>query len=89
MLEEIKSDIAKLIALYEAEKQRADSLAERVSGYESEVRSCKEQITELNHQIDNLKLMSAFSGDGNNAVAKKRIEKLIKEIDKCIDLLEN
>ena len=34
MLEDIKSNIAKLVALYEAERQRADELAGRLSASE-------------------------------------------------------
>ena len=48
----------------------------------------RKQITDLNQQIDNIRLASAFTGAGGNAAAKERIEKLIREIDKCIKLLE-
>ena len=89
MLEDIKSNIAKLISLYETEKQRADALAEKLAQCEEQSKSYQEQITELNRQIDNLKLASAFTADGDNRVAKDRITKLIREIDKCIKLLEN
>ena len=89
MLEEIKSNIARLVALYEAEKQRADALAARLSESEEKAGHYREQIAELNHKIDNLGLSGAFMGDKDNTVAKERIEKLIREIDKCIELLEN
>ena len=89
MLEEIKSNIAKLVALYEAERQRADTLAERLSASEQKCRQYKEQITDLNQQIDNLELMRAFSAAGDPAESRERIGKLIKEIDKCIKLLES
>lgn len=91
MLEELKADIARLIALYEQEKRRADSLARLLSDknaeagkYRDEVRKCKEQITGLNLQIDNLRLGKAFAGKGEGAV-----DGIIKEIDECIRLLEN
>lgn len=89
MLEEIKSNIVRLISLYEGEKQRADLLAEKLAQSEDAVKSCKVQITELNQQIDNLKLSSAFTGSGDNSVAKERVDKLIREIDRCIKLLED
>ena len=56
----LRSNIARLIALYEAEKQRADSLAAKLSVSEGEVLKYKEQITDLNLQIDNQRLMSAW-----------------------------
>lgn len=89
MLEDIRSNIAKLVAQYEAERQRADSLAERLALSEEKCLRYKEQITDLNQQIDNLELMRAFQAAGDPAETRERIGKLIKEIDKCIKLLES
>ena len=88
MLEELKKNIERLIALYEAEKQRADKLSERISEMTADSMVLREQIVELNRQIDNMKLSQAFMAGGDNRVAKERIEKLISEIDKCIRQLE-
>lgn len=89
MLESVKERISELIALYESEKQRADSLESKLEASERDLKACQEQITELNHQMDNMKLTMAFSSEGDNTQAKKSIEKLIHEIDKCITRLEN
>lgn len=96
MFDELKADIARLVALYEKEKQCADSLAgllterdAQVRKYREEVKKCKEQITDLNLQIDNLRLRSAFSSDSDRSQAEAGIDKLIKEIDECIKLLES
>ena len=106
MLEDVKSNIARLIALYEAERQRADilagklasnltkDLAEKIAANNPEavqaiIEKAKEQIAELNQQIDNLELLRAFQAAGDPAESKVRIERLIHEIDKCIKLLEN
>ena len=89
MLEDVKSNIAKLIALYEAERQRADTLAGKLAASEEKNQQYKEQIAELNQQIDNLELMRAFQAAGDPSESKARIERLIHEIDKCIKLLEN
>ena len=89
MLEDIRSNIAKLVARYEAERQRADALAERLASSEEKCLRYKEQITDLNQQIDNLELLRAFQAPGDPSEAKDRINKLIREIDKCIKLLEN
>lgn len=88
MLEDIKTNVERLISLYEKEKQRADALAGQLVQSEETVRSYQAQITELNGQIDNLKLSFAFSGAGDTVLAKERIDKLVREIDKCIKLLE-
>ena len=88
MLEDIKSNIEKLISLYETEKQRADALQAELDLSKADVAAYKEKITDLDGQIDNLKLQYAFSGTGDPALAKERITKLIREIDRCIKLLE-
>ena len=88
MLEEVKSNIERLISLYETEKQRADALQAELDKSRAEVAAGKERLSELDGQIDNLKLQYAFSGAGDPALAKERINKLIHEIDRCIKLLE-
>ncbi len=88
MLEEIKTNIEKLISLYETEKQRSEGLAAELEQCRAELASCKEKAAELDAQIDNLRLQYAFSGAGDPALAKARITKLVREIDRCIKLLE-
>ena len=88
MLEETRENIARLIALFEAQRQRADSLEADLSQCKARIEDYRMQITDLNQQIDNLKLQIAFSGGADNCEAKERIERMIREIDKCIKLLE-
>jgi len=87
MLEDIQDKITKLIALYEGEKQRADSLALKLSESTQALQDRQIQIAELKNKIENMELQSAFSASGTPE-AKARITALIREIDKCIALLE-
>ena len=88
MLEDIKSNIETLISLSETEKQRADGLQAELEQSRADIASYKEKVRELDGEIDNLKLQYAFSGAGDHALAKERITKLVREIDRCIKLLE-
>ena len=88
MLEEVRSNITRLIALYEGENKRADDVQALLDKSRSEIEACKKQIAELNRQIDNQRLTSAFASEGGNVEAKQRLTRLIAEIDKCISLLE-
>lgn len=88
MLGYVRKDIERLISAYE----KADSDRIRIS---AELRECKalnetyrQQIVELERQIDNLKLRSAFTASSGDEDAKAKIDKMIKEIDKCISLME-
>ena len=80
-----------LVAMYEKERLKAESLSRiladreaELENYKAEVRKCKEQITGLNLQIDNLRLGKAFAGK-----VEGEVDGIIKEIDECIRLLEN
>lgn len=89
MLTDIKSDIAKLLALYEAEKKRADEMSDKVNEVQAQNLRYKEQIAELTGKIDTMKLSDAFVATEGNSAARQRIDKLIREIDRCIKLLED
>lgn len=90
MLEEnLKSKIERLISLYESERQRADSVTALLESREEDIRGYKEQITDLNQQIDSLRLATAFvPGSNDSTGARSKIDALIREIDRCIKLLE-
>ncbi|MBR5385346.1 MAG: hypothetical protein IK143_05720 [Bacteroidales bacterium] len=88
MLEDIKTNIEKLIARLESEREENASLRAQIEEIRSANESCQKHITELEQEIETLKLSEAFKTPGNGGAAGARIEKLIKEIDKCISMLE-
>ena len=89
MLETLKHRIQQLIAAYEAEKVERERLQTDLELLKSQNDAYAKQIAELEREIDNLKLAEAFKASGtDNAEAKKKIDKLIKEIDKCITLMK-
>ena len=88
MLDVLKQRISQLVAAYEKEKAERIRLSNELEHARQENNTYKEQIIELKRQIDNHKLAGAFMTGGNNAESKKKIDKLIKEIDKCISLME-
>ena len=89
MLETVKQKIRQLIAAYEAEKAENTQLQSALAQVLAQNETYRKQITELERQIDNLKLAEAFKADGaGSPEAKKKINSLIKEIDRCITLLE-
>ena len=89
MLDTVKQKIQQLIAAYEAERMERIRLQSELNQAMDRNETYRKQITELERQIDNLKLAEAFKADGaGSPEAKKKINSLIKEIDKCIALLE-
>jgi len=90
MLEELKAYIEKLISLYETEKVENDRLRVRLSESEIAVDTLRKQIIELEEQIETQRLTQAFTAPGTvPAEAKEKLDRMIKEIDKCISYLEN
>ncbi len=89
MLDEIKKDIETLIFLYEEADQENRRLRDELEQSKIRITDYVKQIAELEKKIDNNKLLNAFVGKSpDNNEAKERVDKLIKEIDKCISLMQ-
>ena len=89
MLENVKDRIRQLIAAYESERMERMKLQTELEQTRLQNEDYRKQIIELERQIDNLKLTEAFMAGGNDTTAaKKKIDRLIKEIDRCITLME-
>lgn len=89
MISDLRSKIERLISLYEREKQRGDELASQLEASRAEIADKKQQITELKSQIDHYKLAGAFTGTEDVQASRERLNKLIRDIDKCIKLLSD
>ena len=89
MLETVKERIKQLIAAYESEKETRTRLQTELDQAKEQNEAYKKQIIELERQIDNQKLTEAFmAGSADTTAAKKKIDSLVKEIDRCIKLME-
>ena len=88
MISDLGESIQKLIALYEGERDRRRRLEAELAEKTSEADDLRKQITELTRKVNNRELAQAFTAQADNAAARDKIEKMIKEIDRCISLLE-
>ena len=89
MLENVKARIRQLIAAYESERMENKRLHTELEQTRLQNETYRKQIIELERQIDNLKLTEAFmAGGADTSAAKKKIDRLMKEIDRCISLME-
>ena len=89
MLEDVRKQIERLIARYEAEKAENERLREELHASKEAGDACRRQILELESQIETLKLTEAFTAGGDHRAAKEKMDQLIREIDKCISYLES
>ena len=89
MLETVKEKITQLIAAYETEKMEREKLQAELEQTRTQNETYRKQIIELERQIDNLKLTEAIKGNAiNGTEAKKKVDSLLKELDRCIKLIE-
>lgn len=89
MLADIKRNFEKLIALYEAERAKNAALTQQLEQSMAAGEAYQKQIIDLERRIENLRLAGAFKAAGDSSTdARLRIDRLIKEVDKCISLLE-
>ena len=89
MLEDLHKNFERLVALYETSREENISLKSKLETATADCKTLRERIVELERQIDNLRLAQAFSApEGGNGEARLRVDRLIREIDKCISLFE-
>ena len=88
MLENVRSQIEQLIARYEAEKAENTRLRQELHTCEETGAALRKQIKELESEIETRKLTEAFSGGAASDDVRAKVDKLLKEIDKCISYLE-
>lgn len=88
MSELLKQRIGRLVAAYESEKVERERLQAELQEAVMRNETYRKQIKELERQIDNLRLAEAFRSAEGDAGTRKTIDRLIREIDRCIALLE-
>lgn len=89
MLENLKTQLQRLISSFEKERAENAALRAQVEKDKEEIIALNARTIELNKQIDSLKLTAVFSGSSTiDDGAKDKVDKLIREIDHCISLIE-
>ena len=90
VINELNFKIDKLIKLYISSLEQKKGLEGRMEDLQSELENLKRENKELSEELKRTKVANAISGsDGNSYEAKVRINQLVREIDKCIALLNN
>ncbi|PLX07404.1 MAG: hypothetical protein C0596_10700 [Marinilabiliales bacterium] len=88
ILSTLNDNIQKVILLYNKEKELNGELSAEVEKLNEELNIYKQKNKDLENKYDNLKMAKALnleSGDNNDA--KLKLNKIIREIDNCIALL--
>ncbi|MBQ9398430.1 MAG: hypothetical protein IJU08_08040 [Bacteroidales bacterium] len=84
----LKSKVEELIARCETLDRENAGLKASLARFEADKEKKENRIKELEKQIDNLRLKEAFLGtSGDRTQARRKVARLIKEIDACVSLL--
>ena len=85
----LESKVRELISRYESLKAENAVLREKFAACTAQLEQKTENIQLLEKKINNLQLTGAFLGSGgDNTAAKRKVTAPIKEIDRCITMLD-
>jgi chromosome segregation ATPase len=88
LIDELKVNIRRLINSLDNSKSELLTVREEYKIIEKRFLSLSEENEELKKRYENLKVAKVLAeGDPENQAAKQKITKLIREVDKCIALL--
>jgi predicted nuclease with TOPRIM domain len=89
VVNELYDKIERLIKLYKISQDKKRDLDVEVSRLQQQVRESRGEVQRLNEEIKTLKVAGAIATGEGNHDARVRIGQLVREIDKCITLLNN
>jgi hypothetical protein len=88
LVESFQKKLLKLLQLYAQEKDKNRQLEAELQQKREEVMQAHKTILELRSDYEDLKMAQILSGNmADRETAHRRISHLVREIDKCIDLL--
>ena len=89
VLNELKFKVERLIKLYISSLEKNRDQENRIQQLLSEIENLKSENQILNNKLKTTRVASAISEGNGSYEAKMRINQLVREIDKCIALLNN
>jgi hypothetical protein len=86
----LRNNFRRIIHLYEIKKEENRGLKLQLEELKKQISSFTSENEELKTKYDNTNLAKAFSeASGSNHDAKIKVNRILREIDKCIALLNN
>jgi predicted RNase H-like nuclease (RuvC/YqgF family) len=89
VITELNDKVERLIKRYIDSLEKERTLGEEVSRLQQQMRELESETQRLNKEIKTLKVANAISVGGGNSEARMRVGQIVREIDKCITLLNS
>lgn len=84
----LRSRIKKIIELYEKERDEKKIILDEKSELLIKLQAQEKKINELEHKYNTLKIAkSLLAGSNDEQEARSKVNRMVREIDKCIALL--
>lgn len=89
VINELNEKIERLIKLYISSLDKNREMTSEAKELRGQIERMKSENIKLHEEIKTLKVATAISTGEGSSEAKNRISQLVREIDKCIALLNN
>jgi predicted nuclease with TOPRIM domain len=90
LLDKVGGKVRKLIISHNQLIQKNELLIIEKEDSIKKINSLKSEINNLNHRLNEIRISNSFQhNDNDSGLAKKKINMFLREIDKCIALLNN
>jgi predicted nucleic acid-binding Zn-ribbon protein len=88
LLNELKANVQHLFQEYQKLKTEKNTLKESISVLTQEIARLEQEKADLSQESEKVRLANRFlAGNDKDGEARKKINSLVREIDKCIALL--
>ena len=88
-INELNTKVERLIKLYISSLDKNREMDSEMKELRIQIERMKSENMKLHEEIKTLKVVAAISTGEGSSEAKNRISQLVREIDKCIALLNN
>lgn len=90
IIERLTADVERLMTLHEGAMKEVALLREESNEQKAKIRTLQEQLREAKAEADKASLHAAIAGSvSNRAAARAQVNRLLREVDKCIDMVSN
>ena len=88
---DLKKRVLLLVSKYVKMKQKVEVLEEENLNLQTKLKSLKNQVKDLEKRVEVVDVVRGIDLNNSDSIylARKRVNDLIREIDKCISLLNN
>lgn len=90
IIEELVSDVERLMKLHEEATSEIAALRAKSAEQSAKIRSMSAELKQAKEEVSRLSLRQAIGGEGTNkAAARVQVNRLLREVDKCIAMVSN